>query len=160
MFKNMKNKKVLKIGITVIIVYLLVLIVVYIDVILRARSAYLMGEKYWRWHFNPELKKNYLEEERKKKLEKLEEKFRKGKIDKIEYEDEKMLIEEEFRWKMNESSIKNAYMWYKTVVDLFQPPKSKYVKLSEVKMKKALQLWKEELKRKGIKFEEYMLTGE
>jgi len=154
------TKRVFKIIGIVVAVYILMLAVIYIDVVLRAKKAYYMGEKYFNWYLHPEIKQKVLTEERDKKLKELEENFKKGKIDKTDYENKKDLILTEYDWKINESSIKNAYMWYKTVVDLFQPPKSKYVKLSEDKMRKALKLWKKELKEKNIKFEEYMLKGE
>ena len=147
----------LKVAGIVLGVYVAMLGVIYADVVLRARSSYLEGEKFLRWNNNPQDKIVFFEKERDRKLGKLEKKFQKGKIDKESYEEEKDFILAEFDWHTGESSIKNAYMWYKTAVDLFQPPRSKYVKLSEEKMKEAMALWKSELEMKGIPYEEWML---
>jgi hypothetical protein len=56
-----------------------------------------------------------------------------------------------------ESSLKLAYHWYKTAVELFSPPRSRWVRLSESKMAEAKELWKKELDSKKIPYEEYML---
>lgn len=152
-----KKKKIIRIALTVLAIYLVMLFFIYIDVVLRARSAYLQGEKYWSWHQNPKQKEQVLEKEKQAKLVKLEEKKKKNKVSEEEYVEEKDFILGEFDWKMAESSIKNAYMWYKTTVDLFQPPRSKYVKMSQSKMKQALELWKKELDKKGIPYKDWML---
>ena len=44
-----------------------------------------------------------------------------------------------------------------TAVELFSPPNSKWVKLSSEKMPLAKEKWKQELIRKKIPFEDYML---
>jgi hypothetical protein len=59
--------------------------------------------------------------------------------------------------KLRESSVKYAYIWYQTVVELFSPPESKWVRLARQKMPEAKELWKKELTAKKIPFEEYML---
>lgn len=141
----------------VFIAIILVYVIIYIDVTLRAREAYLEGEKYWRWHHDPQLKKTALEREFKKKTEEIEKKYKKGKIPKDEYERQTEILKFEHERKLQESSIKYAYIWYKTAVELFSPPRSKWVKLAEKKMPIAKDLWKKELTQKGIKFEEYML---
>ena len=53
-------------------------------------------------------------------------------------------------WKM-------AYVWYQTAVEQFSPPNSKWVRMSKDKMPVALEKWKEDLRRKKIPFEDYML---
>ncbi|HAM38207.1 MAG TPA: hypothetical protein DCP53_02240 [Elusimicrobia bacterium] len=53
-------------------------------------------------------------------------------------------------WKM-------AYVWYQTAVEQFSPPNSKWVKMSKEKMPLALEKWKEDLRKKKIPFEDYML---
>ena len=58
---------------------------------------------------------------------------------------------------VSESSLKYAYHWYKTAVDLFSPPESRWIRLSRRKMDEAKELWKAELRAKKIQFEEYML---
>jgi hypothetical protein len=58
---------------------------------------------------------------------------------------------------MEESSIKYAYIWFQTTVELFSPPESKWVKLARKKMPLAKSLWQKELESKGIKVEPYML---
>ena len=59
--------------------------------------------------------------------------------------------------RMKESSLKYAYVWYKTATDLFTPPESKWVKLCRAKAPVAKELWKKELAAQKIPYEEYML---
>jgi len=130
---------------------------VYADLCLRARTGYLEGEKYMEWHRRPELKKAHFDArfDREKKL--LDEKLSAGELSKIEYEQQLEL--EKFRrneW-VAESSLKYSYHWYKTVVELFSPPESRWVRLSREKMAAAKELWKAELDAKKIPYEEYML---
>lgn len=146
-----------KIFLTIIVAIGGVYILVYVDVVLRARSAYLEGEKYWRWHEHPEEKIAYLNQQQEKELAALEKKFRQKKISSEEYEQQKEIIKFNYDRLRSESSIKYAYIWYQTAVELFSPPESKWVKLSREKMLKAKELWKEELRQKKIPFEEYML---
>ena len=46
---------------------------------------------------------------------------------------------------VEESSLKYAYHWYKTVVELFTPPESRWVRLSRERMAEAKTLWTREL---------------
>jgi len=81
----------------------------------------------------------------------------KGKLTQPQFEQKRELAEFDFQQALEESSIKYAYIWYQTVVELFTPPESRWVVLSRDKMQKAKELWKTELRAKGIPFEEYML---
>jgi hypothetical protein len=151
---NFNYKKIAKVSIFfVIFVYILI----YADITLRAKHCYLQGEKYYKWHQNPVLKKEQFLKEYSKKTGMLEKKFLKGKISKEELDVtlDKLNMERDF--KIKESSIKYAYMWYKTALDSFSRPHSKWVRLCEEKMNIAKKLWKEELKANKIYFEEYML---
>lgn len=135
----------------------LVYLAIYIDVVLRAKEAYLTAERYIDWYYNPTKKEKFLNEQSEKEKEKLEKLFSKGKISKQEYEIQLELIEFNRQRQLEESSLKYAYIWYKTVVDLFSPPNSKWVKLSREKLKVVKELWKKELESKGYKIEDYML---
>ena len=130
---------------------------IYVDVLMRAREAYAEGEKFWGWHFHPEQKEKYLTGELEKELQRIEKEFKRGKIDKTQYEQDVKIAKFNFQETLEESSIKYAYVWYQTAVELFSPPESKWVVLSREKMVKAKDLWKEELRAKNIPFEDYML---
>jgi hypothetical protein len=56
-----------------------------------------------------------------------------------------------------ENDWKMAYTWYQTAVEQFSPPNSKWVIMSKEKMPIALEKWKEDLRKKKIPFEDYML---
>ncbi len=58
---------------------------------------------------------------------------------------------------MKESSLKYAYVWFQTAVELFSPPESRWVVLSRQKMAVAKELWKKELAAKKIPYQDYML---
>lgn len=150
-------KKWQRVAVSVVATIIAVYAIIYVDVVLRARSAYLEGEKYWRWNENPSLKEAYFKEKLEKEKAELKKKLDSGKISEKEYNIQLEIIEFNNKRQLEESSIKYAYVWYQTAVELFSPPESKWVKLSREKMPKAKQLWREELIKKKIPFEEYML---
>jgi hypothetical protein len=88
-------------------------IMVYAELVKRAHREYKLGEMYERFDANPAEKKAYYDDL-----------LAKQKITKEEYE-----------LMMDDNALKNAYVQYQTVIDLFQPPRSKWVKLSEERMK-------------------------
>ena len=130
---------------------------IYADVVLRARSAYLEGEKYWSWYQDPKLKDAAIGEWYLKEKGKLEKEQLKNAITKDEFDRRLELLDFTKAQKLKDSSIKYAYVWYQTVVELFSPPESKWVRLAREKMPRAKELWKKELTEKKIPFEEYML---
>ena len=130
---------------------------VFVDVCMRAREAYWEGEKYWDWHEHPEKKsKEILAKFEKSKIE-LEKKKNENKITELELKRQMEILEFDRNKNLEESSIKYAYVWYKTAYELFSPPESKWVRLSREKAVLAREKWKEELRSKNIPFEEYML---
>jgi hypothetical protein len=134
-----------------------VLAAVYVDLMLRARTAYYEGEKYLSWHADPGKKKDYFQKQFEKAVVELDREKNSGRMDDTEYRQRVAL--EEFRRDeaVAESSLKYAYHWYKTAVDLFSPPESRWVKLSREKMRSTKALWKAELDAAKIPYEEYML---
>lgn len=130
---------------------------IYIDVVLRARSAYLEGEKYWSWYQDPRLKEAALQRDFDKEKEALDARLSKGKIAQDEYQRRLDIAKFSYDRRREESSVKYAYIWYQTAVELFSPPESKWVKRARQKMPRAKELWKQELRAKNIPFEEYML---
>lgn len=110
-----------------------------VDVTLRARSAYLEGEKYLKWHSNPAAKK--------KELDLWAEKA-KSKIIAVDAKEKELLEESlqmQYKIKMEDNDAKNAYFWFKTVIECFQPPRSAYVRRAEKKITEAEKLWKESM---------------
>lgn len=130
---------------------------VYIDVVLRARSAYLEGEKYWAWSKNPQLKAAALQSELDAKEAVLNKKLKKKKIDQSEYDRQLEIARFDHDRQLEESSLKYSYVWYKTAYELFSPPESKWVKLSRQKAPLAQERWKQELRSKNIPFQDYMV---
>jgi len=146
-----------KIFITIIIGIFLFYLLIYIDVVLRARSAYLEAEKYLDWYYNPNKKIEFLEKEFEVEKQKLDKLLAENKISKEEYDVKLEILNFNKERKIQESSLKYAYIWYKTAIDLFSPPESKWVKLAKEKINKVRQMWKEELQKKGYKIEDYMI---
>lgn len=130
-----------------------VLAAVYLDLVLRARSAYLEGEKYMEWAAKPELKKAALEAE----LAAREKALRASKLPAPQLEQRLALARFEHEERLKESSVKYAYVWYQTAVELFSPPESKWVRLSREKLPVAKELWKKELDAAKIPYKDYML---
>ena len=130
---------------------------VYLDVVLRARSSYLEGEKYWRWNEHPEEKKAALNKKFENDKQALDKKLSKNSINREEYDRQLEILQFDREHALNESSLKYAYVWYRTAYELFSPPESKWVRLSREKAPLAKDKWKEELKAKNVPFEDYML---
>jgi hypothetical protein len=135
----------------------LVYAVIYVDVVLRARSAFLQGEQYWYWSEHPEDRARYLEEQMRMEQTKLESQHAKGHLNEADYQRDLELLQFDHEQALKESTIKYAYIWYQTAVDLFSPPDSRWVQRARVKMPLAKERWKAELKSKNIPFEDYML---
>ncbi|MBI4369786.1 MAG: hypothetical protein HY547_06120 [Elusimicrobia bacterium] len=127
------------------------------DLWLRGRDAYLEGEKYMRWHQNPQEKRSSINAEFNGRRQDIERLLRKGRLSEKDFEERLELLEFDQEEQLKESSVKYAYIWYQTAVELFSPPESKWVKLSRQKMPQAKELWKQELLANKIPFEDYML---
>ncbi|MFA6030210.1 MAG: hypothetical protein WC969_10175 [Elusimicrobiota bacterium] len=127
------------------------------DLALRARSAWLEGEKYMEWNARPELKKAFCESEFARAKAGLDAEKAAGRMGEPEYRQRLEL--ERFRADeaVLESSSKLAYHWYKTAVELFSPPESRWVTRSRARMAEAKALWVAELRARKIPFEDYML---
>jgi hypothetical protein len=96
------------------------------EVVRRAEREYKEGEKYLNFYRVPEAKKQYYDDKLKKK-----------EITEIEYE---ML--------MDDNALKNAYVQYQTVVDLFYVPESEWLKKSKDRLKEITpeyQAWVQQL---------------
>lgn len=130
---------------------------VYADVVMRAREAYLEGEKYMRWQADPGAKTAEITAKFEKEKAALDKKLAKGKLKKEDCDRELEAAAFDRDRQMEESSAKYAYVWYQTAYELFSPPESKWVRLSRQKAPLAKEKWKEELRSKKIPFEEYML---
>ena len=100
------------------------------EVVSRAKERFEIGERYYAWIKDPAKKKAYYDE-----------KLAKGEIDQIDHQ----------RY-MEDSAIKNAYVEYETVIDLFQPPRSEWVLKSEERMKEVKPLYVKFLADLGIDY--------
>lgn len=126
------------------------------DLVLRARSAYLEGEKFMRWHERPEEKKAFFADQFAREKARLDAEKAAGRMPEAEYE--RRLELERFRADEGaaESSLKYAYHWFKTGSELFAPPESRWTRLSRARMAEALALWKKELDARKIPYEPVM----
>jgi len=131
--------------------------VAYADLWLRARSAYLEGEKYLEWDRHPELKAAALDLALAEKEARLQAGQQAGRMTAPELSQRLALARFERDEAMKESSLKYAYVWFQTAVELFSPPESRWVVLSRQKMSVAKGLWKKELDARKIPYQDYML---
>ncbi|MBA3065187.1 hypothetical protein KJ633_01810 [bacterium] len=110
-----------------------------VDVTFRARSAYFEGMKYLEWHKNPAAKKKaldlWLEKSKSKTLS----------APPVEKELLNESLQMQYQIKMEDNDAKNAYYWFKTVIECFQPPRSAYVKRAQKQILTAEKLWKESM---------------
>jgi hypothetical protein len=128
----------------------------YLDLTLRARSAYLEGEKYMAWAKEPALKKDFFENTFSAGLTAL----KNGRTEEggrgDGFEDKKNLLLAEKNFKIGESSAKYAYIWYMDAAAYFPPTSTRWSRLARQKAPEALALWKTELKGK-TDFKDIML---
>ncbi|MCX7715823.1 MAG: hypothetical protein N2Z73_00210 [Endomicrobia bacterium] len=150
-------KKYYKLLTIVIFSVITIYLAIYIDVTLRAKEAYYEAEKYLDWHYNPQKKIQYLQQQSEKEKQYLKKLYTQGKLTQQEYQLKLELIDFRHQRQLQESSLKYAYIWYKTAIELFSPPESKWVKLAKEKISKVKEMWKDELIKKGYKVEDYML---
>ncbi|MDE2143380.1 MAG: hypothetical protein KGJ84_13305 [Elusimicrobia bacterium] len=129
----------------------------YADVVLRARSAYLEGEKWLSWNEHPELKKAHFDAELARTRAGLEADRAAGRLTPAEFDRKLGLATFERDQSVSESSLKYAYVWFQTAAELFTPPESRWTVLSRQKMKTTRELWKKELDAKKIPYQDYML---
>ncbi len=122
-----------------------------VDLILRARSAYLEGEKWMEWSRKPELKKAHFDAELAAR------ELGKGRLDHAVYERKAGLARFERDQAVAESSLKYAYVWYQTAAELFSPPENRWSVLARDKMTQTRALWKKELDAQKIPYQDDML---
>jgi hypothetical protein len=128
-----------------------------VDLTLRARSAYLEGEKWMEWSRKPELKKAHFDAELAAREGELSRELARGLLDRAAYERKSGLARFERDQALDESSLKYAYVWYQTSAELFSPPENRWSALSRAKMTEARALWKKELDARKIPYQDYML---
>lgn len=98
------------------------------ELVSRARNAYLQGEKYYSWYQDPAKKKTYYDAELAAKR----------------------INPDQYQLLMEDNDLKNAYVWYDTVLELFQPPRSVWVLKSEARMKEVKPKYQAWLRSLGI----------
>lgn len=128
-----------------------------VDLNLRARSAYLEGQKYLAWDKDPAAKKAHFDKVLAEKQARLDAELSAGRITPSERDQRLELLRFERDERVAESSLKYAYVWFQTAVELFSPPESRWVALSRAKMAETKELWKKELDAKKIPYQDYML---
>jgi hypothetical protein len=133
---------------------LAVLAIVYIDVQLRARSAYLEGEKYMDWYAHPEKKKAFYDDKLADGQKQLMREHDRKRLSDDDFSEKMSALQFDHDYALNESSLKYAYQWYKDAYELFSPPESRWVRLARAKAPVALSLWKQELHAQNIPFED------
>lgn len=125
------------------------------DVALRGRSAYLEGEKWLGWSRDPALKKAHFDAllaAREKELEK-----ERATLTPEAYQKKLALARFERDQSVAESSLKYAYVWYRTSVELFTPPETRWTRAARERMAQTRELWRQELAARGIKAADHML---
>ena len=129
----------------------------YADLVLRARSAFLEGEKYMLWARQPDLKKAWFDARLDEDKVRIEGEVASGRLTALEGKERVEVARFARDEAVAESSLKYAYHWYQTTVELFSPPESRWVRRARERMAEAKRLWKAELDSKKIPYQDYML---
>lgn len=146
-----------RIALAAAVVFLGIYAAAYIDLTLRARSAHQEGEKYLAWDRDPSLKAAYFDAVLAATQARLRRERTSARLTEAEFTERLELARFERDYRVSESSLKYAFIWFQTAVELFSPPESKWVILSRAKMISTRELWKKELDAQKIPYQDYML---
>jgi hypothetical protein len=120
-----------------------------VDLALRARSAWLEGEKYSAWAADPARKARDIEEIFSPRFKALDKELAAGRLSGPDFKDRKNLLRTEKNFRAGESAAKYAYIWYKTAARDFTPPATRWSALAGEKTPAALALWEKETGLRG-----------
>jgi len=138
-----------KVAGTALSIFVIMMVMVYVNVLSRARKAYMKARKSYEYYRNPEVKKKDLQERFSKEKAALEKRLNmgglqnaisriigaKGKISQEEFERQMEVLEGEQEMLLGENDLKYALVWHQTVVEMFCPPVSRYVRDSLPRIK-------------------------
>ncbi|MDA8131467.1 MAG: hypothetical protein M0011_08200 [Elusimicrobia bacterium] len=127
------------------------------DLALRSRSAMKRGDKFYYWLTRPDDKKAYFDGLYKSRAEKITRDAEAGRLSAAETARQTELAAAERDFRLQESSAKQAYIWYRTAAEDFRSPLNPWAAEASAKADSALAAWKEELKRRGVTAEDWML---
>jgi hypothetical protein len=126
------------------------------DLGLRSRSALLEAQKYETWRDNPAQKAAYFEAGLKEELRALELKSARTAASPEAAARAAALLTAEKDFRLEESSAKLAYVWYKTAASEFRSPLNPWAARARARLPGALAAWKAELAAKNIKAGDWM----
>ncbi|MHB2026181.1 MAG: hypothetical protein ACYCPQ_06040 [Elusimicrobiota bacterium] len=129
----------------------------YVDLALRARSAYQEGEKYLLWAREPALKKSHYDARLAEEESRLHRDYSAGRLNAEDLSQKIELAQIRHDRAIAESSLKYAYVWFRSGAELFSPPQSRWAVLCRQEMPAAKALWKKELDARHIHYQDYML---
>ncbi|MDE2490508.1 MAG: hypothetical protein KGM24_06645 [Elusimicrobia bacterium] len=128
-----------------------------VDLYLRARSAYLEGEKYLDWNAHPEKKAAFYDAAFAKRRAELDRELAAGRLTKAEHDRQVELARFARDQAVSESSLKYAYVWFQSAAELFSPPDDRWTLLAREKMASTRALWKKQLDAEHVPYKDYML---
>ena len=126
------------------------------DLALRARSALKRGDRFYAWVSAPEEKKAYFNGLYDRRAEGLRGEAEAGRLTPAEAARLTDLAAAERDFRLKESSAKQAYFWYRTAAEDFRSPFNLWAAEASLKAAEALSAWKEELRRDGVRTEDWM----
>ena len=97
-----------------------------VDVVLRARSAYLEGEKWLSWSEHPELKKAHFDAEFDARRAALDRDLASGVLSRAGYDERLLLARFERDRAESDSSLEHAAVWFESAATLFSRPQSRW----------------------------------
>lgn len=117
----------------------------YGDMALRARSAYLEGEQYMRWHREPSLWKAALQARFEAERAALGRERAAGLLSDEDLSHKLELARVEFEDAGADGPLKYAFHWFQTAAELCSPPPSRWSRLARRRMDEAGRSWKREM---------------
>lgn len=121
-----------------------------LDVVLRARSSYLEGEKWLAWSEHPELKAARLDAELAARRGELAAERAAGRLSEDAFMKQLALARFARDRAVGESALKYAYVWFESAAELFTPPESRWSALARARLGPTRELWRQELRSRGL----------
>jgi hypothetical protein len=128
-----------------------------VDLYLRARSAYLQGEKYLDWNAHPERKAAFFDAKLAARRAALDRELADGRLTQAEHDEKLALARFARDQAVSESSLKYAYVWFQSAAELFSPPDDRWTIRAREQMKATRALWKKQLDAEHVPYKDYML---
>ncbi|MDD2804662.1 MAG: hypothetical protein PHV33_03845 [Elusimicrobiales bacterium] len=127
------------------------------DLGLRSRGALARAEQHARWRDNPSEKAAHFNSLFDRRALEIKAEAAAGRLAPEQAARAQALAAAERDLQLQESSAKQAWLWYRTAAREFRSPLNPWAASAEKELPAALAAWRAELRSRGVKTEDWML---